>query len=104
LRLIRFFAISTLFSTLWAQAPTGDITGTVTDATGAIVAGATVTIKNTATNAQRTATSNEAGAYNIPSLPPGPYTVRVEMKGFTSQVRSDIELQAGQVARLDLYL
>jgi hypothetical protein len=101
---MRFFAISTLFSVLWSQAPTGGITGTVTDGTGAIVAGATVTIKNTATNAQRTAASNEAGAYNIPSLPPGPYTVRVEMKGFTSQVRSDIDLQVGQVARLDFSL
>src|SRR5216683_1336245 len=86
---------------LWAQAPTGDITGEITDATGAAIRGATVTVTNPATNTTRTAISNDSGAYNFPALPPGIYSVRVEMKGFSSQVRNNVDLQVGQVARLD---
>src|SRR6185295_6736291 len=88
----------------WAQAPTGAITGTVTDASGAVVSGATVTLTNPATNTRRTIQTNSAGVYNLPSLTPGVYNLRVEMSGFTSQARNDIELQVGQVARIDFPL
>src|SRR5262249_6495447 len=86
---------------LWAQAPTGDITGQITDITGAVISGAVVTVTNIGTNTQRTVTSNEAGNYNVPSLMPGVYSVRVEMRGFSSQVRNNVDLQVEQVARLD---
>src|SRR5216684_2548936 len=86
---------------LWAQAPTAEIIGTVTDATGAVVTAAKVTLSNPATNTQRVVTTNEAGLYNLPALPPGVYNLRLEMQGFQTQARSGVELQIGQVARLD---
>ncbi len=89
---------------LLAQAPSGEITGTVTDSTGAIVSGATVTVTNPATNVSRTVATNESGIYTLPAMPPGAYNVKVEMKGFGAQVRNNVELQVSQVARLDFTL
>ncbi|MBM3788213.1 MAG: carboxypeptidase regulatory-like domain-containing protein, partial [Acidobacteria bacterium] len=87
-----------------AQVTTGEITGTILDSANAVIAGATVTASNPATNTSRTVTTSNAGVYNIPALPPGVYSLRVEMKGFTSQVRNNVELQVAQVARIDLTL
>ncbi|HYM13161.1 MAG TPA: carboxypeptidase-like regulatory domain-containing protein [Bryobacterales bacterium] len=87
-----------------AQVAAGEITGTVTDATGAVVGGAAVTLTNPATNTQRTVTTNTAGVYDLPALLPGAYNLKAEMKGFTTQVRNDIELQVAQVARIDFTL
>ena len=89
---------------LSAQVTTGEITGTVTDSANAVISGATVTATNSATNTQRTATTSGAGVYNLTALPPGTYSLRVEMQGFTSQVRSNIELQVAQAARFDITL
>ncbi len=96
-------ALSILFH-LPAQITTGEMTGTVTDSAGAIIAGATVTATNAATNTQRTGNTSGAGVYNLTALPPGTYTLRIEMQGFTSQVRSGIELQVAQTARFDATL
>ncbi|HET8549786.1 MAG TPA: TonB-dependent receptor, partial [Bryobacteraceae bacterium] len=82
----------------------GTITGEVTDASGAVVAGATVTARNTATNVLRIAASNEAGVYTIPALVPGVYEVKAEKAGFKSATRSGIELQVQQTARIDFGL
>ncbi|MDQ6699816.1 MAG: carboxypeptidase-like regulatory domain-containing protein, partial [Acidobacteriota bacterium] len=87
-----------------AQITTAEITGTVTDTADAVIAGATVTATNPATNTQRTATTSGAGVYSLSALPPGVYSLRVEMPGFSSQVRSNIELQVAQVARFDVTL
>jgi len=87
-----------------AQITSGEITGTVSDAAGAVVAGANVTATNPATNTQRAASTSGAGVYNLTALPPGTYTLRVEKQGFSSQVRTGIELQVAQVARFDLTL
>jgi hypothetical protein len=87
-----------------AQITSAEITGTITDSAGAVVAGATVTATNPATNTQRTATTSGAGVFNLTALPPGVYSVRVERQGFSSQVRTGLELQVAQVARLDLTL
>src|SRR5437016_6765506 len=87
-----------------AQVSTGEITGTVTDPTGAVVSGATVTLTNPATNRQRTVRSNSAGVYDLSALPPGTYNLKVEMSGFATQVRNDVELQVGQVAGIDVTL
>jgi hypothetical protein len=80
------------------------VTGEVTDASGAAVAGATVTARNTATNGIRNTTTNEEGVYNIPALIPGMYEVRAEKSGFKSATRSAVELQVQQTARVDFAL
>ena len=66
----------------------GGIVGDVKDGTGAVIAGATVTVTNTGTNASRSMQSNEAGLYSFPALVPGPYTVRVETPGFRPAARA----------------
>src|SRR5439155_26761391 len=65
-----------------AQTNKGGISGTVTDANGAVVAGATVTITNVGTNRQVTVTTSDAGSYAVNSLEPVDYSIQVEMKGF----------------------
>lgn len=87
-----------------AQAPTGSITGTVSDASGAVVSSATVTLTNPSTNFQRAVTTNSSGVYDLPSLAPGNYNIKVEMPGFKSNVQNGVELQVGQVARIDFSL
>jgi hypothetical protein len=79
----------------------GEITGLVTDSTGAVIPAARVMITNQNTNATRSTTTNEAGAYSVPSLPPGMYSVRSEADGFQSVVRTGIELQVQQIARIN---
>lgn len=79
----------------------GAITGELRDSSGAIITGAIVTTINTGTNASRVATSNEAGVYSFPSLPPGVYSIKVEKPGFRAVVRNQIELQVQQTARID---
>src|SRR6059058_2688581 len=89
---------------LAGQSTYASITGTVTDASGASASGAAVTLTNPATNVSRTATTNETGSYNFPSVLPGIYSVKVELQGFQTEVRSGIELQVQQAARIDFKL
>ena len=60
----------------------GEITGSVTDSSGAVVAGATVTVTNTATAVERKVTTNEVGNYNVPFLNPGKYNLTAQLEGF----------------------
>ncbi len=87
-----------------AQGTTGTITGTVTDATGAIVAGATVTIRNVDTNAVRSIVTSDIGSYKITQLQPGNYTLKVNKASFNVFEQKDIVLQIGQVALFDAQL
>src|SRR5258708_2109569 len=70
------------FSAVLAVGQTGSIQGTVTDTTGALVSGASVTAVNSATGTSRSATSSESGAFSIPALAVGEYAVTVEKTGF----------------------
>jgi hypothetical protein len=88
----------------WGQAPTGQITGSVADPSGAVIVGASVTLTNPATNVKRETTTNEEGIYNLAALPPGVYNLQVEANGFPKQVREGIELQVGQIDRVDFML
>src|SRR5271165_1369287 len=87
LRLISLFAILALFS-IWAfgQTETGTLNGVVTDKTGAVVTGASVTVKSVGTGATRTATTASAGEYTITTLKPGTYDVTIEKTGFQKYV------------------
>ena len=87
-----------------AQTPTGQITGVVSDASGAAVAGATIDAENTATGIRFTAQTNESGSYSFPSLTPGDYRVTARREGFNSASRGGIDLQVSQVARIDFTL
>jgi hypothetical protein len=79
----------------------GEITGEVTDSSGGVIVGARVTITNPQTNFTRQTTTNNAGNYNFPALLPGVYNVRAQREGFQTEVRTGIELQVQQVARID---
>src|SRR6185503_16419710 len=72
----------------------GRISGTVTDSSGAVIPNATVTIRNNATNLERTATTDGEGFYTVTNLPVGSYTVAVEQKGFKKAVQTDNALAA----------
>src|SRR4051812_20907859 len=87
-----------------AQSVTGTILGTVTDASGAVVAGVKVTILNEGTALTRNVTSDTSGEYTVPSLPTGRYTVMSEMSGFKALALSNIEVGVDQRVRIDLKL
>jgi hypothetical protein len=91
-------------SGLSAQGITGAITGTVTDPTGAVIAGATVTVKQTETNAVKTITTSEAGTYTVTQLQPGHYSVKVEKAGFKSNTQNAITLVIDQTAVINSQL
>ena len=87
---------------LLAQGNFGRIMGTVADQTGAVLPGATVSIIDTQRGLARTLITDAAGEYNAPTLIPGIYTVRVEMKGFQTTNRENVELEVGKEVRVDL--
>ncbi len=93
-----------LANTALAQSDRGTLTGTVQDASGAVVPGAVVTLTNTSTGAAMSVPTNEAGDYTVPQLPPGTYTVKVEKEGFRPASVTGIELNASATVRADATL
>ena len=85
-----------------AQSTDASVEGTVRDPSGAAVAGVTVTITNIRTNVAKTATTDEMGIYEIPTLQPSEYQITAESKGFKKQVVTGVVLQVNQVARMDI--
>ncbi|HWP44420.1 MAG TPA: carboxypeptidase-like regulatory domain-containing protein, partial [Blastocatellia bacterium] len=83
---------------------TGTIYGTVTDSTGATIVGATVTVKNTATNLTRSTVTDAEGLYRFTLLPVGIYSITVEASGFKPFSRESVELQVEQNIRADFTL
>ena len=79
-------------SSVYPQTFAGTILGTVLDSSGAAVPGATVTAVATATNATRTATSDEKGYFELPLLPPGEYSITVEKTGFKKFSHGSLQL------------
>ncbi len=90
-------------SMVYAQTDTARVTGTVEDQTGATVPGATVTIRNTSTNAVVQITSDSAGAFTANALPIGPYSAAVNFTGFAGQTQNFV-LSVSQVQALDFKL
>lgn len=87
-----------------AQAVTGTVVGTVTDATGAVLPASTVTITNVGTNTSRSIATDANGYFTFPNLPPGNYKVRVEKQGFATAERSGVPLSVNSTVRVDLSL
>ena len=91
-------------ASLYGQALYGSIVGTVTDASNAAVPNAMVTITNVETGATRTATTNDQGAYNLPTIQNGSYTVEVKKEGFRTIRREGVNVSVDTVARVDLQM
>ncbi len=91
-------------SQLRAQVLKGQILGTVSDTSGAVVPGAAVTLTETNQNVSRLGQSNESGLYVFPNLDPGVYQVQVELEGFNIAVRADINLLPNTTVRVNLEL
>src|SRR5882724_3764268 len=88
--LVLVFAASSFAQT------TASIQGTVSDQSGAAVVGAKVTVKNTALGIERTTQTSSTGSYEVPALPPGTYSVQVQIAGFETQLAKDLLLQVSQ--------
>jgi outer membrane receptor protein involved in Fe transport len=96
--LIALIVVSFSCLNVMAQATTGSLRGTVTDATGAVVAGATVTVKNEGTGAVSPAvTTSGEGSFDVSALPPGTYSVTVEAPNFKRSVSTGVTVKIGIV-------
>ena len=84
-----------------AQGFTGQIVGTVTDQTKAVLPGVTITVTNTGTGASREVLTNEAGGFNVPALPAGTYRVEAQLTGFRTEARTGVTVQVNQIARVN---
>ena len=93
-----------LFSALCHAQDRGAITGRVTDPSAAVVAGATISVTNSATGIRITSTTNSNGNYAVAGLAFGRYDVTCEAKGFRKYVRKDVELDVAQTLPLDISL
>lgn len=82
----------------------GEITGVVTDESGAVLVGATITVTNPQTNFTRSVGTNSAGNYVFPGLLPGVYKITAASAGFHTEVQNNVELQVEQTARIDFRL
>jgi hypothetical protein len=103
-KLLPLSAALVLFAvTARAQVDRATLTGTVKDQTGAVIAGASISVTHAATNALTRVRTTGDGAYLAPNLIPGTYTVQAEVQGFGAQSRAVI-LEVGQRARIDFTL
>src|SRR5437867_13233155 len=100
--IVAWIALGTCLSV--AQSSTATILGTVKDSTGALIPGASITVKHTESGLTRSVVSGERGGYNVPLLPVGAYEITTTMPGFKQEVRSGINLVVGQEAVVDLTL
>ena len=107
-RLLRMFCMGALGLLLtgaaaWAQS-TGELAGRVTDESGAVLPGVTVTATQTDTGFTRTVVSDGEGAWVMPNMPTGPYRLEVSLQGFRTYVQTGIVLQVGATPTLNAQL
>ncbi|MBI3209598.1 MAG: TonB-dependent receptor [Candidatus Solibacter usitatus] len=102
---MRQLSIAAVFcSLLYGQGTNGAFTGVVIDPTGAVIAGAAVTLNNIATGIAAHSITNGTGVYSVPSLPVGSYEIRIEASGFKAYVRTGLGLETAQTVRVDARL
>ena len=99
-----FVAAASLSSPVLAQVATGSIVGTVTDASGQVVPGAPVTVRDVNRNTTTTLVTDASGGYAVPFLVPGTYDIAVELQGFKSWIRRGVVLQVNDRVRIDVSL
>src|SRR3954468_23485870 len=104
----RLLLLSTMFGAIAAIPVTGqtfgEITGRISDPTGAAIPAAEISLMSVATNAVRNTVSTDSGDYTFPAVPPGSYTVKVEKTAFKSASTTDVQVQIQQTVRLDFTL
>jgi outer membrane receptor protein involved in Fe transport len=89
---------------VFAQLPTGTILGVIRDPTGALLPGASLTVRNAGTGVTRTVVTDETGAYRVPALAVGRYDITAELPGFKTSVQRGVELEVTQEAVVNLTL
>src|SRR6266850_4855112 len=99
--LISFSLLLVICLAVVAQTGTSNISGTVKDTNGAVVAGATVTAKNEATGVTSTQATTQSGLYSFASLPVGNYTITIEKQGFKTLQKTNNALQVGEPLTVD---
>ncbi len=102
LRIFSCLALASLALPLAAQQTTATLTGNVTDASGGAIGGVTVKVTNRQTNVVRDTLTNDQGAYSLPFLTAGDYTVDASKAGFQGSRVSALSLQVGQTVRVDI--
>jgi hypothetical protein len=103
-RSILTLIFSLVASPVWAQVTTATLSGTITDANGAVIPKATVVLHNDSTGVVRTGTTNADGSYTFEFVPVGTYSLKIEDQGFATQDQSGIVLSAAEQQRLDVKL
>ena len=88
----------------WGQIDNGNITGRVMDSTGAVIAGAAVTVTQTEMNFETVTQTNEEGIYRAQSLRPGPYRIVVSAPGFKRMVRDGLDLRIADTMAVNVTL
>ena len=91
-------------ATLLAQTFRGTVLGTVTDASGAVISGAKVAVKNVNTGLERTTQTSADGSYSVPELPLGTYTVTITQAGFQTSVTTGVTVDIATERRVDVSL
>ena len=99
-----FVILLSVFTSVFGQEFRGTIAGTVTDPNGAVIVGATVIVKNIETNISQTVVTNDQGAYTVPFLLPGRYSVSATNEGFKTSTLEDIQLNVDDRLTLDIKL
>src|SRR2546421_8851836 len=93
--------VSALAFAARAQTSRGVVSGTVTDANGALITGANVTLTNTATTVKRTSNTNDEGLYRFDAVDLGPYSVEIGAPGFGTVTKTGITVNANQTSSAD---
>lgn len=102
--LLSVLLLAASFAPAFAQSATATLTGTVTDETGAVVAGATVVVTDLAKQLERQTTTNSDGFFIVPQLLPSRYKIRVQRTGFATAELPDVALNVGDQSSLRIQL
>src|SRR4026209_2788576 len=100
--IVLLMACCALLSVSTVAQTSGSISGTVSDEKGAVISGASVTVRNIAKNDTRTARTDDEGRYRVVNMPVGEYELTVEGSGFAKHVRTGISLVLNQAAIVDV--
>ena len=102
--LVGCLACCLIAAPLWGQTNSGSLQGTVTDPSGAALAGATVTARNMDTGLAITTVTTDAGLYSVPNLPPGRYSVSVEAPSLKKYTQQGVTVPTGTAVSLDIQM